>query len=110
MVGARGAGARGRARALKTDDDETVADLFGRLVAEGPRADAAQAAGEDRTAGATVHVCDLVAWLREHMGREALHGGVDVADVAILDDVRGELIIAESWKAGAGGRHTGALR
>ena len=41
---------------LKTDDDETVADLFGRLVAEGVRADVAQAAGEDGTAGATVHV------------------------------------------------------
>merc|ERR1712032_1238046 len=95
---------------LKTDDDETVADLFGRLVAEGPRGDAAQAAGEDGTVGATVHVCDLVAWLREHMGWEALHGGVAVADVAILDDVRGELSIAESWKAGASGRHTGALR
>ena len=67
----------GEVGALKSDDDETVEDLFARVLVD-VRADSAErGAGAAQDASApvgTVHVRELVAWLRQCAGEDVLHG------------------------------------
>ena len=107
------AGAEGEVLPLKAEDDETVADLFQRILAElreaaeeEARASEERAAAQGSVSGLSVR--DLVAWLRGRMGEEQLHGGPGVDAEAALDDVYGEIAIAATWRVLDG--DTGTVR